>query len=127
MTTKDVNLFEKIRTQIQELRNELSVLSKSKPDNPVNSFKLKFINEKLEEANTILVSDFKPFKDFSVFDESALPSNSDAVMILSQYLDCLEAWRCANIRHDSYYWYWNVKDGQEIRTDKPTRFRKIST
>ena len=97
MKAKDVNFFEKVKAQLQQLHNEVSALSKSKPDNPINKFKLTFINEKLSEANTILTGEFKPFKDFTVFDETALPSNSDVVMILAQYLDCLEAWRCANI------------------------------
>ena len=123
MKAKDIDRFEKVKAQIAQLHNEVSVLSKSKPDNPINKFKLTFINEKLAEANTILKGEFKPFKDFMTFDETALPSNSDVVMILSQYLDCLEAWRCANIHKDSYSWYWNVED-QSIRTEEPSRFRK---
>lgn len=123
MKAKDIDRFEKVKAQIAQLHNEVSVLSKSKPDNPINKFKLTFINEKLVEANAILKGEFKPFKDFMTFDEATLPSNSDVVMILSQYLDCLEAWRCANIHKDSYDWYWDVED-QPIRTEEPSRFRK---
>jgi len=124
MKAKDVNFFEKVKAQLQQLHNEVSALSKSKPDNPINKFKLTFINEKLSEANTILTGEFKPFKDFTVFDETALPSNSDVVMILAQYLDCLEAWRCANIFFQSIYWYWKLDDQQQIQTEAPTRYRK---
>ena len=120
---KDVDAFEKVRGQLQQLHDEISVLSKSKPDNPINSFKLNFINEKLEEANAILVGDFKPFKEFTLFDADSLPTNSDVVMVLSQYLDCLEGWRCAHIHSNSFSWYWAVP-GEEIRTSEPTRFRK---
>jgi hypothetical protein len=102
MKANDVNFFERVQAQVQQLHGEISVLSKSKPDNPINKFKLKFINEKLGEANTILTGDFKPFKDFNQFEEENLPTNSDVVMILSQHLDCLEAWRSAHIHELRY-------------------------
>jgi len=124
MKANDVDFFEKIKAQLQQLHNEVSALSKTKPDNPMNKFKLNVINEKLAEANTILTGEFKPFNDFAVFNVDELPTNSDVVMILSQYLDCLEAWRCANIHKVSISWYWKLEDKQEIPTERPTRFRK---
>jgi hypothetical protein len=124
MKASDVNFFERVKAQLGQLQNEVSVLSKSKPDNPINKFKLGFINEKLAEANTILTGEFTPFKDFTIFDVDNLPTNSDVVMILSQYLDCLEAWRCASIHESSFNWYWNVP-GEEIETHEPSRYRRL--
>jgi hypothetical protein len=124
MKTNDVDFFEKVKAQLQQLHNEISALSKSKPDNPLNKFKVTFINETLAEANTILTEGFRPFKEFTLFNVDDLPSNSDATMILTQYLDCLEAWRCANIHDLDHCWYWKLEDKQEIPTDSPTRFRK---
>jgi len=123
MTTKDIDFFGKTRGHIQELHNEISVLSKSKPDNPINKFKLGFINEKLRETNTLLKGAFKPFEKFETFDQDPLPTNSDVVLVLSQYLDSLESWRCANIHSDDFNWYWKV-DGVTIETERPTRYRK---
>jgi hypothetical protein len=124
MKAKDVDFFEKVKAQLHQLYNEVSVLSKSKPDNPLNKFKLSFINEKLGEANTILTGDFKPFKDFELLDVDELPSNSDVVMVLSQYLDCLEAWRSANIHRVDYSWHWKIEGKEEIATEEPSRYRK---
>jgi hypothetical protein len=124
MKAKDVDFFEKVKAQLHRLYNEISMLSKSKPDNPVNKFKLSFINEKLGETNTILTGDFKPFKDFELLDVDELPSNSDVVMVLSQYLDCLEAWRSANIHMINYRWYWKIEGKEEIATEAPSRYRK---
>jgi hypothetical protein len=125
MKAKDVDSFEKVRAQLQQLHNEVSALSKSKPDNLINKFKLGFINEKIGEANTILTGDFKPFKDFILFNVDELPSNSDIVMVLSQYLDCLEAFRCAHIQApDDYTWYWKIEGQEEIETQAPSRYRK---
>ena len=127
MQSKDVDIFEKIKAQIAQLHSEVSLLSKGKPDNLINKFKLKFINEKLAEGNVILTGEFKPFKDFNVFEDAELPSNSDVVLVLSQYLDGLEAWRCANIRysHVDGNWYWKLEDKTEIETQAPSRYRKI--
>lgn len=126
MTIDDVNSFEKARGQLQQLHNEISLLSKSKPDNPINKFKLEFINEALATANVILTADFKPFKDFAIFNADEMPTNSDVVMILSQYIDCLESLRSANIYNKSVCWYWRTEEESLIRTEPPTRFRKVS-
>jgi hypothetical protein len=83
----------KLIGQIQRFYDEVSVLSKSKPDNPLNAFKLRFINDKLAEANDVLVGDYQPLKGFTVFDDANLPTNSDVVMVLSQYLTRLNAWK----------------------------------
>jgi hypothetical protein len=98
---------------------------RTQPDNPINIFKLKFINEKLEQANVLLVGNFKPFKEFSTFEDTALPSNSDVVMILSQYLNCLEGWRSANVHHDRSVmgWRWNADDA-DLRAEPASQFRK---
>lgn len=92
MKSSEKERADKLVSHIQGFYHEVSVLSKSKPDNPLNLFKLKFINEKLAEANVILTGEYKPLKDFTVFDETSLPTNSDVVMVLSQYLARLKAW-----------------------------------
>lgn len=121
MKTKDVNFFNKTNSQLQQLHGEMCILSKSKPDNPINEFKLGFINEKLGESNLLLTGDFKPFKEFTLFDADKLPSNSDVVMVLSQYLDRLEAWRCSNIRFNQvdYDWYWVLEDDDHLKAKAP--------
>src|ERR1043166_9079929 len=126
MNAKDVDFFEKVKAQLHQMHNEVSVLSKTKADNLINKFKLGFINEKLGEANTILTGGFKPFKDFALFNVDELPTNSDVVIVLSQYLDCLEAWRCANIQYDTleFEWYWIIEGHEEIKTEAPSRYRK---
>ena len=125
MNARDVDFFEKMKAQIRQLHGEVSTLSKSKPDNPINKFKLGFINEKLEEANAILKGDFKPFKEFTTFNTDDLPSNSDVVMVLSQYLDGLEAWRSAHVEYVRGTGHiWKMDDGQTIHTDPPSRFRR---
>jgi hypothetical protein len=125
MTVKDVCLFETICSQIRDLRQDVEALAKSKPDNPVNKFKLGLINEKLGQANDILGPQFRPFKDFTLFDVDDLPSNSDVMVALSQYLNALENFRSANIHkaRSGVNWIWKTTDGTQVRTTIPTRFR----
>jgi hypothetical protein len=113
LTKTDIALFEKVVAQLRTLRDELAVLSKSKPDNALNVFKLQFVNEKLAEANTLLVGEYKPFASFTAFDADNLPSNSDVVLVLSQYLTCLERWRCSHVYYDEtdFKWHWRLEDG----------------
>jgi len=86
----DINRFDKVRGQLEALHEEIGILSKKKPDDAVNVFKLKFVNQVLTEANSILDDEYLPFGGFSAFDEDVLPTNSDVVMMLSQYLKCFE-------------------------------------
>lgn len=113
MKNSDVDFFERLQSQIQKLHSEMSILAKGKPDNPINKFKLKIVNEKVQDANTILTDTFKPLAGFELFDETELPTNSDVVIVLSQYLQGLESWRSAHTIHDvtDFRYQWKV-DGR---------------
>jgi hypothetical protein len=123
VTEEQVDLYETVNFRITELYKEMSILSKGKPDNPLNKFKLEFINEKLGEANTLLTGKHKPFNDFEKFDEDNLPTNSDVVFILSQYIDALEGWRSENVRKEQFEWYWDLVKGKSRTTHHPTRYK----
>jgi hypothetical protein len=110
MKKEDVERFEKVAGQIQGIYEEITSLSKKSPSDGVNKFKLQFVNKVIEAANSLLDNKHKPFDDFSVFDEDTLPSNSDVVFILAQYINCMETLRVENIRQLEYTvdWYWVI-------------------
>lgn len=85
---KQVNVveFEKIQEQLQSLHDEVDKLSKKKPDDAINKFKLSFINEVLAKANKVLEDTYLPLDNFRTFDEDNIPTNSDVVLILAQYI-----------------------------------------
>ena len=125
MNKQDVDRFEKIQTQLHGLHMEISTLSKKSQNDALNKFKLKFVNQLISAANELLNDDDKPFKDFSLFDEDDIPTNSDVVMMLTQYLNCLEKLRTDNIMQEDespWYWYW-VTEGKisDIRTVAPQK------
>jgi hypothetical protein len=121
MTREEVERFIKVQSQMEELNSEIGILSKKSPNDPLNEFKLQFVNDLLGDANKFLGDKYKPFKEFSSFDESKMPSNSDVVMILSQYLRCLENLRCDNIAYELLTgWYWVINGKKsDIQTKSP--------
>ena len=120
MEKDKIEKFEKLHIQIKDMYNELSSLSKKSPDGAINKFKLKFINQLIEEANQFLKERYKPFADFEKFEEEDIPFNSDVVMIISQYIKCLERFKYDNVKLLSGNWYWNLSDSKdEVKTARP--------
>lgn len=123
MKKEVVEQFNKSYVQLEALHNEISLLSRKSPTDGVNKFKLNLINNVLKTANQLL-GQKKPFGDFTTFQEDELPNNSDAALILSQYLSCMEELRLPNIERYVGNWYWKV-DGKrsEIRTFSPKKIK----
>lgn len=111
MKATDIDTYIKSRIQLQRLFEEMSNLSKKNPDGPINKFKLKFINQILSDVNSYLDKKNKPFPEFEKFDEDELPSNSDIIVVLSQYIECVEKFRSENVYYDgmSYKTYWIIE------------------
>lgn len=118
LNSSDVDKFEKLAGQVLGLYEEMSILSKKSPNDAVNKFKLKFINRQLSESNTLLGARYRPFDDFEVFDEDAIPQNSDVVFILSQYLQCMEKLRGDYVVVRNGAWCWKVKGGKGDQVDE---------
>lgn len=122
MNRNEVDLFIQVYTQIEALYAEIGLLSKKNPNDGINTFKLKYINKILEQANNILKEERKPFSDFAFFEEDNLPTNSDATMVLAQYLGCMEELRSANIEElGEGEWYWL---NSQLRTSPPKKLRR---
>lgn len=121
MKKEDIEIFEKLHIQIKDIYSELGILSKKSPDGGINKFKLKFVNQLLKHANSLLNEKYKPFKDFELFDEDSVPTNSDVVLIVSQYIECLEKLKVDNVKRLSGEWYWIVDNSKsEIKTTSPS-------
>ncbi len=125
-TIEDIQNFEKIQTQLISLHVELSLLSKKAPNDSVNIFKLKLINTVISRANDILENKNLPFDDFNQFDVEEIPSNSDVVLVLGQYINCLDERKITHIiRVVTGYWYWRLNgEKTEIVTSEPKKVNK---
>jgi hypothetical protein len=122
MNKQQIETFLKLKPQLKSAYDEIALLSKKKPTDSLNTFKLKFINSILSRANEILEEKYKPFPDeFTLFDEDEMPNNSDVVFILSHYLTSLEKLRCDNIKYSDFNWYWLINGKvSDKQTDSPT-------
>ena len=96
MTKEDIELYQKVFSQINGLYKEIGLLSKKNPNDVVNDFKIRFINKNLVDANSLLGED-KPYADFHCFEEDSVPTTSDVVMMLEQYISALERLKNRNI------------------------------
>ncbi|SPF42408.1 conserved hypothetical protein [Candidatus Sulfotelmatobacter kueseliae] len=121
---EDIPEFEKLEQQLHSFLAEISELSRKKPNDPLNKFKLKFINSTLQGLNQ-LVGDDRPFPDFESFDADDLPSNRDVVVILSQYAAAVHRFRLDNSAEDEDGdWCWIVRGKtSEFVSGNPDDFR----
>lgn len=112
MKKSEVDNFISLSSRIESLHEEMGLLSRKSPNDPLNEFKLSAINSILNEANKLLI-ERPPLKDFLQFSDDKLPTNSDVVFILGLYRKSLEKIRSENIsiNYDGSTWYWDLDGG----------------
>lgn len=117
----DTDKFVKMVRQTKSLIAEFSILSKKSPNDAVNKFKIKLINPILAVANNFIGdAEYKPFDDFEIFDEEDVPTNSDILVVLSQYNACLGIYFDDNTVGSGSTRYWRV--GKKPHTVKAPYF-----
>lgn len=127
ITEHDVTLFGILESRIRGFYEELQTLTKKSPNDTVNKFKLNLINPVVVEVNGFLPSWVLPFPGFQGFDVDSLPSNSDVVVVLAQYLKSFEEFRSVNIAQNFGTWYWVINGAtSSVKTAPPKRLGKES-
>lgn len=121
MNEKQIDTFERLQNQFKGLYTEMQLLSKKSPNDGINKFKLGVINPLLKTANTLLGNSRRPIAGFTLFSEESLPTNSDVVIVLSQYMQALEKLHSDNVMQTvNFDWVWLVDgDESEISTYGP--------
>jgi chloramphenicol O-acetyltransferase len=101
----------------------ISLLAKRSPNDAVNAFKLKLINEVLQTGNEVLGDSYKPFTDFSLFDVDDLPSNSDVTVVLTQYIQEAEGYKANNIMYSDYKLVYKVNGSpSKVEATRPKQW-----
>jgi len=122
MNETEAGSCELLQAKLEGLHEEVLALSKKSPNDSLNKFKLTLVNGILAAANEFLVAQRAglPVVGFQQFDNEEMPSNSDVVLVVSQYRQCIEKLRADNIVFYFGQWYWLI-DGQrsEDRTAAP--------
>lgn len=99
-TDEQVKLYLTINPLLKSAFDEVKEFSKKKQDEELNIKKVKMINRLLEKAKEILKDE--PTVDYlELLDEDELPTNSDAVLTMSQFISAM------NKYHDDHYHYEN--------------------
>ena len=125
LAVADVEAFERLHAQIAGLHSEMAGLARKDANDLVNKFKLGLVNQILRRASEVLSVTYLPFSNFTEFADEVLPSNSDVMLILNQYLAACEAFRSDHIVSEMGRWVWMI-DGRasEIRTGAPEKLAK---
>lgn len=89
ISQEDVNQFELLNPLINGIYKEFQDLSKKKPEAAINTYKVKVINRVLEPIKDLLANE-EVFHFLDILDEDDLPTNSDVILILNQYLKALK-------------------------------------
>ena len=108
ITQDAVNQYELLFPLLTGVYNEMQELSKKKPDTPLNTFKVKSINRILEPSKEMFKKE-NMYSFLDILDVDDIPTNSDVVLVLSQYMKSM------NIFHNKYY-YYDSADGYKWRT-----------
>ena len=123
MKKEDADVFDSLEEQMKGMYEEIGLLSKKKPDGPVNKFKLRFLNDLLAKVNQLLGKMYKPLESFIEFSEEDLPTGSDVVFILSQYLKSMDKFRYDNTRDKGYEGcYWNLDNPKIVKKTRRSKF-----
>jgi hypothetical protein len=86
---EDIKKFKMLYPMVESDLYEIRELSKKKQDEPLNKFKVKTINKKLLQVKEILINE--PTNDYiELLDDDTFPSNSDAVLMISQFIKALD-------------------------------------
>lgn len=89
---EDVQKFEMLFPLIVNNLSEVRELSKKKQDEPLNKFKVGKINRKLIPIKEILKNE--PTNEYlEILDGDILPSNSDAVLTLSEFKAAMDQYK----------------------------------
>ncbi|MGB8982897.1 MAG: hypothetical protein WCC12_13570 [Anaerolineales bacterium] len=130
MKRVDVDKLERLIGQIDSLRQELGALVKKAPNDLVNSFKLRFVNQVLTGVNAFLGKKSIPLEGFTHFEDDAPPSNSDVTFVLAQYAEALDLYRSGNVFMQGGAWYYEIDDvsddDETIRTSPPVSLARKS-
>lgn len=128
ITNQSSRKFDKLEEQIQALYVEVDKLAKKKPDGPINEFKIGIINGILMEINEFLSEGFSPIQNFSVFDSTNLPTVSDIIFVLSQYMKVMDEFRYKNTRAEKFASggaNWVLHDGKKGPATKKSSLHSI--
>ncbi|MCR4290059.1 MAG: hypothetical protein NUV86_07350 [Candidatus Scalindua sp.] len=100
-TEKNIANYSLLKDMLNSQRHEFNLLSKKNPDVQLNLIKVKMVNRVLEPLNEILKHELS-HKFLDILSEDDIPTNSDVVLIISQYETAISEFRGKYYIEDKY-------------------------
>jgi hypothetical protein len=115
-TQAEVDTFEMLHPMLDKMANEIRELSKKKQDGALNELKVKMTNRVLIQIKDLLKNE-SSVQFLDLLDTDILPTNSDAVLIISQYDAALSSFKDKYYGQDEKYKYrWFTEEEPGIET-----------
>ena len=108
-----VRVYETTISLLAAMYSELQDLAKKKPDATLNAAKVKMVNRLLTDLREV-VADEPQLKYLDLLDDADLPQYSDVVLILSQYVGAMTAFRSRYYHND-----YKTMDDRWFTEEKP--------
>ena len=100
-TEKNIENYELLKDILRAQKNEFDLLSKKKADGRLNSTKIKMANRVLEPLKKLFAHE-ESHKFLDTLNEDEMPTNSDVVLIISQYKTAIDEFRSGYYVKDKY-------------------------
>lgn len=100
-TEKEIQDYSLLKDMLLAQRKELDLLSSKKPNEQLNKMKIKMVNRVLEPLKNILKYE-DSYKFLDTLQEDDMPTNSDVVLIISQYETAITEFRNKYYQQDEY-------------------------
>lgn len=98
---KVIEDYELLKSMLYSQKKEFDLLSKKKSDEQLNSMKIKMANRVLEPLKELFKHE-ESHKFLDTLNEDELPTNSDVVLIISQYETAIRDFK--NKYYKNYQW-----------------------
>jgi hypothetical protein len=108
-TKAQAEQFDMLFPILDSVFNEIKELSKKKQDGALNELKVKMTNRVLLKVKSILNDD--PTVEFlDLLDEEVFPTNSDAVLIISQFRAAMSQYKEKHYGWTGLEYAWTTED-----------------
>lgn len=116
-TEKNIKDYSLLKDMLDAQRREFDLLSKKKSDGQLNKLKIKMVNRVLEPLNELFKNE-PSYKFLDVLNEDDMPTNSDVVLIISQYEGALQNFKNKYYlidknytdKYDNALARWNIRE-----------------
>lgn len=114
-TNAEVNQFLMLRESVTGLYEEMKDLTKKSSKETLNEFKIKSLNRVLKPLRELL-KDQPTAMFLDLLEDDSLPTNSDVVIVLSQYLSAMKKYeeRYYRVTPGTYTKRWNTKENPMV-------------